>query len=284
MKPLSDRALERLREASELPDLSGTRFTLIRELGRGGMGIVYLVQDSELGREAALKIFHLDDVSPNLAARMHDEARTLAQLEHPGIVPIYEFGKLASGRLYYAMRYVQGNRLDKFLLSAASLPERLRVFERICEAVAFAHSRRVIHRDLKPSNIMLGSFGEVLVLDWCHVAGTPGYMAPEQERGEPADERSDVFALGRVLDEMIGPHAPAPLRSIVNKATASVRYETVQQLSAEVLRFIDGAKVEAHHETLLERWQRFYNRNQALVLLATAYVIMRFAVLIFLGR
>lgn len=299
MKPLNDRALERLREASELPDLCGTRYTMREELGRGGMGIVYLVRDNELDRDAALKILHLDDVSADLASRMRQEARTLAQLEHPGIVPIYDFGQLAGGRLYYVMRLVIGQRLDQFLGDSPALPDRLRVFEKICEALAFAHSRHVIHRDLKPSNIMLGSFGEVLVMDWGLArlanstdadnrrAGTEGYMAPEQERGESTDERSDVFSLGRILERLLPAGAPKPLRSIAAKASATARearYAAVSELSTDLLRYLDGLPVSAHTETLAERWQRFYSRNRTLVLLAAAYIVMRVLVLVFLRR
>src|SRR5260370_3458242 len=143
---------------------------------------------------------------------MVKEARILARLEHPSIVPVHDCGVLPDGRFYYAMKMVRGNRLDKEVGPAMALTERLQLFQKICDAVAFAHAHGVIHRDLKPQNIMVGPFGEVLVLDWGvarqigpgadgAVVGTPGYMAPEQATGDAAlvDARADVYALGGSL-------------------------------------------------------------------------------------
>ena len=183
---ISDRVLARLKTAAQLPDLSGTRYRLIEEIGRGGLGVVYLAEDDELGRHVAIKV--LEDPA---------EARVLAGLEHPGFVPVHEAGLLPDGRSYYAMKLVRGTRLDAFLEKATHLPNRLRVFQKICEPVAFAHARGVVHRDLKPANIMVGEFGEVLVMDWgAPGTGTPEFMAPEQKAGAALDGRADVFALG----------------------------------------------------------------------------------------
>src|SRR5689334_25096432 len=146
MRPLSDKALDRLRVAAALPDFDGTRYRLVRELGHGGMGAVYLAEDSLLERKVAIKVFHLDDASADLAERMRHEARTLARLEHPNIVPVYDFGELPGGRLFYSMKYVEGSRLDE--QTGQTLPGKLRLFESICEAVAYAHARGVVHRDL----------------------------------------------------------------------------------------------------------------------------------------
>src|SRR5216684_2227612 len=101
-----------------------------------------------------------------LARRLNREAHVLARLEHPGIVPVHDVGTLADGRVFYAMKFVEGQRLDKHIESVPSLPDRLRLFLRICDAVAFAHACGVLHRDLKPANVMVGAFGEVLVMDW----------------------------------------------------------------------------------------------------------------------
>jgi serine/threonine protein kinase len=224
---LSDKALARLREAEEWPDFSATRYTLREFLARGGMGIVYLAQDQVLDRRVAIKILDSADLDGALAERLNKEARVLARLEHPGIVPVHDAGTLSDGHVFYVMKFVEGARLDQFLASVASLPERLRLFLRICDSVSFAHSRGILHRDLKPSNIMIGAFGEVLVMDWglakilepdatsnsrpavssgallssSNTAparssgatqdgiamGTPGFMSPEQAAGKSAD-------------------------------------------------------------------------------------------------
>jgi len=127
---ISDKVLARLKTAAELPDLSGTRYQIIEQIGRGGMGVVYLAEDTELSRKVAIKV--LDDAH---------EARVLAALEHPGIVPVHDAGVLPDGRCYYAMKLVRGARLDAILEKTAHLPDRLRIFQKICEPVAFAHAR-----------------------------------------------------------------------------------------------------------------------------------------------
>src|SRR5260370_23098206 len=165
MKFLSDTAIEGLPEAVEAPDLSGTRYKIIEAIGEGGMGKVYLAEDALLSRRVALKVLNLP-VTDEHARRMATEAQVIARLEHPGIVPIHDFGKLADGRVFFTMKFVDGRRLDQYAREEASLPARLRCFHKICETVSFAHSSGVIHRDLKPENIMVGSFGEVLVMDW----------------------------------------------------------------------------------------------------------------------
>ena len=163
---LSDKALARLREAEAPPDFSATRYILREFLARGGMGAVYLADDQVLDRRVAVKILATVDPDGAFAERLNKEARVLAQLEHPGIVPVHDAGALPDGHVFYVMKFVEGTRLDQFLANVPSLPERLRLFLRICDAVSFAHSRGILHRDLKPSNIMIGAFGEVLVMDW----------------------------------------------------------------------------------------------------------------------
>src|SRR6204780_2954750 len=166
MRHLSDNALARLRNGTELPDLSGTRYRLIAQVARGGMGVVYAAEDQRLQRRVALKVLEVPGNEGDLASRLIREARVLARLEHPGIVPVHDAGTLADGRVFYTMKFVEGQRLDKFIEGVESVQDRLRLFLRICEAVAFAHTRGVLHRDLKPANIMVGPFGEVLVMDW----------------------------------------------------------------------------------------------------------------------
>jgi len=166
MKFLSDKTLERLRQRSHEPDLSGTRYQLLERVARGGMGVVYAALDRTLDRRVALKALDSPVADGDLARRLHREARVLALLEHPGIVPVHDVGTLSDGRVFYTMKFVEGQRLDKHIETVTTLPDRLRLFLRICDAVAFAHARGVLHRDLKPANVMVGAFGEVLVLDW----------------------------------------------------------------------------------------------------------------------
>jgi serine/threonine protein kinase len=166
MRWLSDNAVERLRQEADLPDIGGSKYLVIHKVGSGGMGTVYLAQDVDLGRKVAVKVMNVADSSGALASRMMREARIVALLEHPSIVPIHDVGTLDDGRVFYAMKLVQGKRLDEFASGASPLSDLLRIFQKVCEAVAFAHARGVIHRDLKPENIMVGPFGEVLVMDW----------------------------------------------------------------------------------------------------------------------
>jgi len=228
---LPDGTIEHLRGVADEPDLSGTRYRLADLIGRGGMGRVYRARDSELDRDVALKVIHTSEAGA--ADRLLAEAKILARLEHPGIVPVHDAGTLPDGRVFCAMKLVRGKRLDALAREAITLPERLRIFQRIGETVAFAHAHGVLHRDLKPQNIMVGAFGEVLVLDWGIAKetrimsdatatadesaaanrntpestelgtriGTPGWMAPEQEQGltDRISERTDVYGLGAIL-------------------------------------------------------------------------------------
>jgi len=159
---LDDQALKRLRTAGGLPEFSGTRYVLLEFLARGGMGTVYAAQDQTLNRRVAIKVLDSSDANGELEGRLLREARVLAGLEHPGIVPVHDAGTLADGRVFYVMKFVEGSRVDELLAGNLSLPERLRLFLRICETMSFAHSSGILHRDLKPANVMVGAFGEVL--------------------------------------------------------------------------------------------------------------------------
>ena len=287
-------AIDRLAAMFRTPDLTGTRYEIISTLGRGGMGVVYLARDTALDREVALKIF---DRPPGEA----NEARIIARLEHPGIVPVHDFGELPDGRLFYAMKRVRGDRLDRWMAAGRDITERLAVFLRVCEAVAFAHAHGVVHRDLKPENVMVGEFGEVLVLDWgvalendnadCglriadSVVGTPEYMAPEQARGDAlVDQRADVFALGAMLADIT--RGVAPLVAVAQKAQEedpAQRYQSVPALAAEVNRYLAGRAVEAHREPFIDRISRVVRRNRLAILLVLTYLVVRI-LLIFLFR
>jgi serine/threonine protein kinase len=181
MRWLSDKRLEHLRSVTDDPDFSSTKYRLLKELARGGMGTVYLAEDTKLNREVAIKVLSALAGNNDVARRMMREARIVARLEHPGIVPVHDVGVLEDGRVYYAMKFVRGNRLDDYAVRVESIKDRLRKFRAVCEAVAFAHAHGVVHRDLKPQNIMIGSFGEVLVLDW----GVAKLLPPRQPGLEP---------------------------------------------------------------------------------------------------
>jgi len=337
MKFLPDQVVARLQTEMQTPDLSGTRYRPLKFLGQGGMGTVWLVDDSVLHRPVALKILTAENSSADLAARLMQEAVVLAGLEHPGIVPVHDAGTLPDGRTFYCMKHVEGKTLDQHV-DQLPLRQRLLLFQRIAEPLAFAHSRGIIHRDLKPANIMVGAFGEVLIMDWglaklmgnagtatpkesslpsgristddqeqartsgstttAHgtVLGTPGYMAPEQERGEVnrIDQRTDVFALGSILhylsrEKSGAPNqlASRPLRAICAKAMApemSARYASVQKLAADVGKYLDDMPVSAYRENIFERMARLVSRNRVAVVLVLAYLFMRLLFILFSRR
>ena len=256
---ISDAALRHLQDVADRPDLSGTPYEIVEAIGRGGMGTVYLARVRDLEREVALKVVSLPE--GDSAERLLREARILARLEHPGIVPVHDVGTLPDGRVFYAMKRVRGQRLDEV------------------------------------------SFGEVLVMDWgvaktltaspeAHgtILGTPGYMAPEQERGEVEriDERTDIWALGAILGFLLtGEETPRPLAAIRRRAMAAEpaeRYPKVEELAADLTRYLAGLSVGAYRESLFESTVRFVRRYRTPILLVLAYLVMRALLLIFLGR
>jgi eukaryotic-like serine/threonine-protein kinase len=321
MRWLDNAALERLRETADSPDLDGTRYRLVDKLGEGGMGGVFRVEDRALERQVALKVISVVDPEGVLSSRLLQEARVIARLEHPGIVPVHDAGTLPDGRPYYTMKLVQGKRLDEHVRGVVRTSDRLHLFLRICDAVAFAHAHGVLHRDLKPGNVMVGPFGEVLVMDWglskvvaapaagnrlprhaqgpsevsgertAHgsVLGTPGYMAPEQMRGDASlDQRADVYSLGAILQFLLADATPQPvprpLAAIRQQAMASEpsrRYQTVPDLASDVAHFLDGGAVSAYPEGPFGRAWRWVGRIRAWILLLLAYMVTR-ALLIFL--
>ena len=245
-----------LREGEEIsgvtPEIEGRYHQANTELGRGGIGRVMIAFDTHLARDVAIKELlpashprHPDDTAGDLA-RFLREARITGQLEHPSIVPVYELGQRPNGSLYYAMKLVRGRTLRQAIDEARSFRARmalLRHFTDLANAIAYAHSRGVVHRDIKPENVMLGEFGETVVLDWGlakvrdstdplrttlqnelrklkgtdapetlvgEVVGTPAYMSPEQAEGaiDAVDERSDVWSLGAVLFEILTGKSP----------------------------------------------------------------------------
>jgi eukaryotic-like serine/threonine-protein kinase len=248
------------------------KYVVHGELGRGGVGTVHRGHDQDLGRDVAMKFLHdkFKD-EPSILHRFVEEAQIGGQLQHPGIVPVYDLG-MVDGKPFFSMKLVKGQTLAKKLAERGSPSddrrEFLSIFEDVCQTLAYAHARGVVHRDLKPANIMIGSFGEVQVVDWGmgkvlasggvadeklaaerqaefsviqtvrsdghgsqsvvgSIMGTLAYMPPEQARGdvEAMDERSDVFALGAILCEILAgkpPYVGEPAEMIGMAAMASL--------------------------------------------------------------
>jgi serine/threonine-protein kinase len=232
-------------------------YKVMGEVGRGGIGIVLQARDLALGREVAVKVLQPRHQT-NIAAvtRFTREAKIAAQLQHPGIVPVYAAGQDNLDRPYIAMKLLRGSTLQALLEKRKDPREGragfIRIFEQICQTMAYAHSRGVIHRDLKPGNVMVGAFGEVQIIDWGFARvlgtpaafeetkdvqlldqamatqessafsvagvpiGTPAYMAPEQAKGDlkSIDERTDVFCLGSILTEILTGQPPHASSSV----------------------------------------------------------------------
>jgi len=247
----------RSEEKASIPEGRGT-YQFMGEIARGGMGVILKGHDTDLGRDVAVKVLdkRLSE-RMDVVQRFVEEAQIGGQLQHPGIVPVYELGMMADERPYFTMKLVKGRTLAALLAEretpSSNRGHLIEIFEAICQTMAYAHSRGVIHRDLKPANIMVGAFGEVQVVDWglakvlsrggtadeklareVHtqmtvletvrsegsgsgtesmvgsILGTPAYMPPEQAMGlvDQMDERSDVFALGAILCEILTGQPP----------------------------------------------------------------------------
>jgi len=341
------------------------------ELGRGGIGRVLIAHDVHLGREVAVKeLLPREDGGGAMpttrpdnhprhslaAARFLREARLTGQLEHPNIVPVYELGRRTDGTLYYTMKVVRGRTMADALNETKTLAQRLKLLKHytdLCDAIAYAHSRGVIHRDIKPENVMVGEFGETVVLDWgiakskdgkdthgvemargLHdlqaapntsdandlaqtsdgtLLGTPLFMSPEQAQGwlDEVDERSDVWALGVVLYELLTgttpftgrsaiellvdickkpltpvrerePSAPPELASIAEKALQkdkSERYPDARAMADEVRAYLTGGRVRAYEYGLWTLAKRWAARHKGVLAVATVAI----AALIALG-
>ncbi|MDB4953904.1 MAG: serine/threonine protein kinase [Myxococcales bacterium] len=244
-----------------LPEVSTTLYRTDGEIARGGMGRIVAAEDRRLGRPVALK--QLIDPSAEQVTRFQREALITARLQHPGIVPVYEAGRWPNGEPFFAMKLVLGLPLDKVIGEAHALEDRLALLPRLaaaCDAIAYAHSKRIIHRDLKPGNVLIGEYGETVVIDWGlakdldaedsleagrvarpsskkptseptsnsstltvagAVMGTPAYMAPEQARGEPVDQTADVFALGAMLYHLLAGVPPYAARTATDVIAAA---------------------------------------------------------------
>ena len=232
-------------ESTALPLEDSSRYELEGVHARGGLGRVVRAHDRLLDRTVAIK--ELLQRTPAAQARFMREALITARLQHPGIVPVHEAGRWPSGDPYYSMKLVSGRTLKELIQARRGLDERLALLPHVlavAEAIAYAHSQDVIHRDIKPANVIVGDFGETVVVDWGlakdlsgrvsegsadssddraigaepdpldqatatgHIMGTPAYMAPEQARGDASDERADVYSLGAILYELLAGAPP----------------------------------------------------------------------------
>lgn len=199
------------------------QYELLEILGRGGMAVVYRARQPSLGRDVAVKVLH-DYLDPQAGARFEREARAVARLQHPNILPVYDYGE-DEGRRYFVTQYIpQGRTLAHLLIGGPLDPaQALGLADRLLDALAYAHRSGVVHRDIKPANIMLpqsdwpllADFGIAEILSATtqltpvgQIIGTPSYMAPERVSDHPADPRSDIYAVGVLLYEMLAGRLP----------------------------------------------------------------------------
>jgi WD40 repeat protein len=303
------------------------RYDTLGEHGRGGLGRVLRAHDRELGRTVAIK--ELLRRGRAAEVRFLREALITARLEHPGIVPVHEAGRWPDGTPFYSMKLVAGRPLRELVEAARTLEQRLALIPHVvavADAIAYAHARRIVHRDLKPANVIVGDYGETVVIDWGlakdlsasehdatgepyrsasppddvtvagAIMGTPAFMAPEQARGEPGDERADVYALGAMLYAVLTGHAPylgtrsadivravvdgpprpladvvpgvaVDLVAIVTAAMARDRQQRLPSARAfadELRRYLQGQLVQSHRYTAVERAARWMRRHREL--------------------
>jgi eukaryotic-like serine/threonine-protein kinase len=224
------------KDLAELPTVPSSTYTFGAEIARGGMGRISLARDRRLHRPVAIK--EVLQAQGDLRRRFEREVLITARLQHPAIVNVYEAGRWPTGEPFLAMKMVRGRSLKEVVADTKTLSDRLALLPKviqISEALAYAHAERIVHRDLKPSNVLVGDFGETVVIDWGlakdlrdedeepgesvaatgadltmagAIMGTPGYMAPEQSEGRVVDERADVFALGAILYFVLTGEAP----------------------------------------------------------------------------
>jgi len=325
-------------DTEALPSVDASHYALGEEIARGGLGRIRRAEDKRLHRTVAIKELLGDD--PALSGRFAREALLTARLQHPSVVPVYEAGRWADGNPFYAMKLVSGGSLETAFREAVTLDERLALLPHIIDvvqALAYAHGQGIIHRDLKPANVLVGAFGETVVIDWglakdlrqTHpdaaapataparvggtvtgaVMGTPAYMSPEQALADPADERSDVYALGAILYHLLAgeppftgktteqillkvvhetpeaiavraPGAPTELIAIAKKAMArrpQDRYPTAAELADDLNRFRHGQLVRAHRYSTASLIWRSVKRHRAAVTVAAVMLTLLIA-------
>jgi serine/threonine-protein kinase len=193
--------LETTDKGVRLSTTIGPRYATVKELGRGGMGEVALVEDRDIGRPVAMKKLHASESGPASVARFVDEVRTIGSLEHPNIVPIHDVGVDDEGRFFFVMKYVDGETLESVIdrlqrgdpetLRKYDMPRRIEILLGILRALSFAHERGIIHRDIKPANVMIGKHGEIILMDW-GVARTLARTEANQDVASLRDTASDI--------------------------------------------------------------------------------------------
>jgi hypothetical protein len=219
------------------------RYTIQRQIGKGGFGSVYLARDAALEREVAIKV--------TAPVKRHREARTLARLDHPAIVPVYDIGELPSGESYIVAKFVRGSSLaERLAIGRMPMEDAVRIAARVCDGLHHAHLQHIYHRDVKPANILLDNDGAALVADFGlaimeqdqpavrgEISGSPGYMSPEQIRGDAhlLDGRTDIWSVGVVLYEMLAGERP------FSAASRDEIFELVLHKEPKPLRLVDPA-------------------------------------------
>lgn len=272
-------------------------YELLEMIGKGGMGVVYSATQSSIARNVAIKMLKPGTkVGEEARDKFISEAVVTGDLDHPNIVPIYDMGANDEGALFYSMKRVNGTPWED-VLKEKTLEQNLAILMRVADAVAFAHAAGVLHRDLKPENVMLGDFGEVLVMDWGlarvtadfrnaqaiyqsdSLGGTPAYMAPEMARGpvDAIDERSDVYLLGAMLYEIVGGIAPHSGRDVMQCLMAAANnkidpIDTRGELVDIALRAMETNPDDRYQsvkqfQTAISRYQ---SHSESLVLTASA--------------
>ena len=274
-------------------------YRIVSLLGEGGMGEVYLADDTHFGRQVAIKLIKQGFGTKEFVRHFRQEERILAALNHPNIARLYGGAVTPKGLPYFVMEYVEGIPLETYARQhSLSRPERLALFRKVCAAVSYAHQNLVIHRDLKPANIRVTAEGEPKLLDFGIArlldpdtaetdnqtvmtirAMTPSYASPEQRRGERMTTASDVFSLGVVLYELLAGQKPgvgkdgeadlmkldADLDNIVGKALRTDperRYTSVGQFSEDIRRYLEGLPVIARKDTVAYRTSKFVGRHK----------------------
>ena len=324
--PVFDLAAKRLPQEEVLPvGEQIENYRIVREIGRGGMGVVYLAErfDGLFDRRVALKIIKRGMDSDAILKRFMMERQILAALDHPNIARLLDGGTTERGLPYFVLEYVEGLPVHRFCNEKnLNLDEKLKLFRKICEAVAYAHQNLVVHRDLKPSNILVNQKGEPKLLDFgiarllhAEASGetaltetgkrmlTPEYASPEQLNGERITTQSDVYSLGVLLSKLVGSPAPGvgnsksitenltddrqstqirrqgtngDLKAILQTALREdieKRYSSVEQLSDDIRRYLEGLPVSARKDSFAYKAAKFVYRNQSAVF-ASAFVVL----------